>query len=361
MPILLLGLGLALLVFLWAREWFGFAGGILSLALFCFDPNFVAHSGLVTTDVGEALFMFGAIYFLWRICRRVEAASVGLFLLFFALAFVTKFSAVLLLPIFWLVALGRMLFPDPLFDGATGKDEAGLFDFQTDFFHGPVCRRPADNLRCDLGVLFLPIFRRPKTGKGGEGRGANPEGEPVGTVESRIPYRELGYFPIEAAVRGSAATERLLATAPLGQVRDEDVLKIMDKVPLGLDGKLILFAQKYRLLPEAYIFGFAHAEMKSYMRGIIPARQLFQHRIPELFFLRLPAQNTVSSPVAHHHRAGLQSAAVCPKAAGRCSFWWCRPACIFWRPQCRISISASAICCPFIRSFMFWPAVWCWS
>ena len=37
LPILLLGLGLALLVFLWAREWFGLGGGILALALFCFD------------------------------------------------------------------------------------------------------------------------------------------------------------------------------------------------------------------------------------------------------------------------------------------------------------------------------------
>ena len=39
MPILLLGLGLAVLVFSWSREWFGLAGGILSLALFCFDPT----------------------------------------------------------------------------------------------------------------------------------------------------------------------------------------------------------------------------------------------------------------------------------------------------------------------------------
>jgi hypothetical protein len=121
LPILLLGLALAVLVFSWSRELFGFAGGVLSLALFCFDPNFIAHSGLVTTDAGETLFMFGAIYFLWRICRRLEAASLVLFLLFFALAFVTKFSAVLLLPIFWLTVPGRMISPEPLPVGAAGK------------------------------------------------------------------------------------------------------------------------------------------------------------------------------------------------------------------------------------------------
>ena len=102
-------------------NWFGFAGGVLSLALFCFDPNFIAHSGLVTTDVGEVLFLFGAVYFLWRTCRRLEAASVVLFLLFFSLAFVTKFSAVLLLPIFWLTVLGRMLSPEPLPIGTVGR------------------------------------------------------------------------------------------------------------------------------------------------------------------------------------------------------------------------------------------------
>src|SRR5262249_30058702 len=56
---LLLGLALGLLVYAWSRALFGPAGGVFSLALFCFDPNFIAHSGLVTTDVGSSLF-FGA-------------------------------------------------------------------------------------------------------------------------------------------------------------------------------------------------------------------------------------------------------------------------------------------------------------
>ena len=111
MMVLLLGVCLASLVFLWSRQMFGLAGGVFSLALFCFDPNFIAHSRLVTTDVGVALFMFGAVYFLWRLCRQITALNSTLFLLFFGLAFVTKFSAVLLIPIFWMTVLGKILSP----------------------------------------------------------------------------------------------------------------------------------------------------------------------------------------------------------------------------------------------------------
>ncbi|MGO9587390.1 MAG: hypothetical protein ACLP2Y_14440 [Limisphaerales bacterium] len=273
MPILGLGLGLALLVFLWAREWFGLAGGILSLALFCFDPNFIAHSGQVTTDVGVSLFLFGAVYFLWRICRRLEVVGVVLFLLFFSLAFVTKFSAVLLLPIFWLTVLGWMLTPEPMLIGAAGRVKL---------------TSPASKLALFAGLFGLALLgtyaaiwasysfrysaaKNPETVAKAEAqilKAGNPASGPSGgAVGSRVPYRELGYFPIEAAVRGSAATEKLLAASPQGQVSNDDILKIMDTVPLGLGGKLILFAQKHRLLPEAFIYGFAHAEMKSHVRG----------------------------------------------------------------------------------------------
>jgi hypothetical protein len=273
MPILLLGLGLAGLVFLWAREWFGFLGGILSLALFCFDPNFIAHSGLVTTDVGISLFMFGTVYFLWRICRRVDATNVVLFLLFFGLAFVTKFSAVLLLPLFWLTVLGRMISPEPLLIGAAGRVKLATFVSKTALFAGLFA---AALLATYVTIWAVYSFRysaaqNPATTAKVEaqilGAGSLASGPAGVAVASRIPYRELGYFPIEAAVRGSAAIKKLLTASPDGVVGNDDILKIMDEVPLGLDGKLILFAQRHRLLPEAFIFGFAHAEMKSHMRG----------------------------------------------------------------------------------------------
>jgi hypothetical protein len=87
-------------------------------------------------------------------------------------------------------------------------------------------------------------------------------------VASLVAYREPGYFPIEAAVRISAATKKLLAASPQGQVSKDDILSAMDEVPLGLGEKLILFAQKHRLLPEAFIYGFARSEMRA---NILPS------------------------------------------------------------------------------------------
>ncbi len=273
LPVLLLGLGLAMLVFLWAREWFGLGGGTVALALFCFDPNFIAHSGQVTTDVGVALFMFGTIYFLWRICRRPNVTCVILFLLFFALAFVTKFSAVLLLPLFWLTVLGRIISPEPLPIGPAGQARlvsrtskaalfAGLFSlallvtyatiWASYSFRYSAAQNPETAARAEAQIL---------------GAGKPAAGQPEGEVESRVPYRKLGYFPIEAAVRGSAAIEKLLTTSPRGVLGNDDILKTMATVPLGLGGNLILFAQRHHVLPEAYIYGFAHAEMKNLVRA----------------------------------------------------------------------------------------------
>jgi hypothetical protein len=273
LPILLLGLMLAGLVFSWSRELFGFAGGVLSLALFCFDPNFIAHSGLVTTDVGETLFMFGVVYFLWRLCRRFETVNVALFLLFFSLAFVTKFSAVLLLPLFWLVVLGRMLLPEPLLIQVAGKERAASRVLKMALFTGL------------FGVALLTTYvtiwatysfrysatQNPEVAAKIEAeilRAMNATSGPDGgTVQSQVPHRALGYLPIESDVRSSAAAKKLLAASPEGLITTDNILMTMDKVPLGLGGKLILFAQRHHLLPEAFIFGFAHAEERANFRG----------------------------------------------------------------------------------------------
>src|ERR1700761_1467749 len=58
----LLALLLALTVFLATREWFGDTAGLIALLLLIFDPNILAHSALVTTDVGVSLFFLASIF-----------------------------------------------------------------------------------------------------------------------------------------------------------------------------------------------------------------------------------------------------------------------------------------------------------
>lgn len=95
----LLGVLLGILLFCWSRELFGFWTATIVLGLYCLEPNILAHFGLMTIDAGVACFIFGTTYFLWRTTRRLNAPNLIGLLAFFALAQVSKFSALVLGPI----------------------------------------------------------------------------------------------------------------------------------------------------------------------------------------------------------------------------------------------------------------------
>lgn len=96
---------LLLLVFAVARARYGTAAGLFALALIALDPTFVAHAGVVHTDVGAAA-GFLATVLAWEAARRRPTpVRVGLAGVALGLALATKFSAVLLVPILLLQSL----------------------------------------------------------------------------------------------------------------------------------------------------------------------------------------------------------------------------------------------------------------
>lgn len=100
LPSVLLSLALAGLVFLWAKQRNGAWAGVLALLLYAFDPNLIAHSSVVTTDLGAALLVFLSVYCLWRFCQRPSRGRLMLTGVVFGLAQASKFSCVFLAPIF---------------------------------------------------------------------------------------------------------------------------------------------------------------------------------------------------------------------------------------------------------------------
>src|SRR4030095_4156027 len=58
MVMIALAATLGIFVFLWARALYGLTAGIVALAVYCFDPNILAHSSIVHTDVPFALCFF---------------------------------------------------------------------------------------------------------------------------------------------------------------------------------------------------------------------------------------------------------------------------------------------------------------
>ena len=109
----LLGIVLGVLLFCWARELFGFWTASAALALYCVEPNILANASLVTTDFGVVCFIFGAVYFLWRLGRKITIGNLAGLVVFFALAQVSKFSAILLGPIVLLLLIAQVLWGGP--------------------------------------------------------------------------------------------------------------------------------------------------------------------------------------------------------------------------------------------------------
>jgi tetratricopeptide (TPR) repeat protein len=99
----LLALALSLLIFFAAREWFGTPAALIALALAVFDPNLLAHSALVTTDVGVSLFILAGIYAFYRYVKQPSLLRLLLTGIAAGLLLATKHSGILLAPMLLLL------------------------------------------------------------------------------------------------------------------------------------------------------------------------------------------------------------------------------------------------------------------
>jgi hypothetical protein len=94
----LLAIGLSLVVFFAAREWFGPVAGLVALVLVAFDPNVLGHSALVTTDIGVSLFFLASIYAFYRYVRQPSLPRLLVAGVVSGLLLATKHSGILLAP-----------------------------------------------------------------------------------------------------------------------------------------------------------------------------------------------------------------------------------------------------------------------
>jgi hypothetical protein len=106
---------LAWLVYRWARALYGPAAGLLALTLYVFEPNILAHAGLVTTDLYATWMTALAVWSFWRLLNhegpgvwRVATVSA----IVFAVAQLAKYTSAHLAPILILIAGGHAA-PEP--------------------------------------------------------------------------------------------------------------------------------------------------------------------------------------------------------------------------------------------------------
>lgn len=70
LPVILLTLLFGLVVFAFARDLAGPAGGLVALILYAFSPDVIAHGSLATLDVAAAGFLVTSLWLTWRARRR---------------------------------------------------------------------------------------------------------------------------------------------------------------------------------------------------------------------------------------------------------------------------------------------------
>ena len=95
----LLSVALSLVIFLAARESFGDWAGIFALAMAAFDPNVLAHSALVTTDIGVSLFFLASTWCFYRYVKHPTAKRLVVTGVVVGLLLATKHSGIMLAPI----------------------------------------------------------------------------------------------------------------------------------------------------------------------------------------------------------------------------------------------------------------------
>jgi hypothetical protein len=104
LPILLLGALFGYFVFVWAHELFGNVGGVAALALYAFCPNILAHSSLATSDISVAFFFYLTLWRYWKYLKKQTRKNLVLTGVMAGLAFLSKFSAILIFPTLLLIA-----------------------------------------------------------------------------------------------------------------------------------------------------------------------------------------------------------------------------------------------------------------
>jgi hypothetical protein len=163
LPIVFLSLLLGFTVFRWARELYGIEAGLLSLLLYTFSPNILAHSRLATIDLGSACFIFLACYRLWKFGSSPSVKNLFLAGLTLGLALLSKFTAFSILPIYLLFPFTQMFLKEPA--GAKSADISSKAHLRTGFFRRGGLWMAYSGLIVGISLLIIaaayPSFLKP--------------------------------------------------------------------------------------------------------------------------------------------------------------------------------------------------------
>lgn len=89
----------AFVIFLWSKKLYSFLPTLLPLLLYTWDPNIIAHSQLVTTDIYAVGMMTVSIFVLWRFSDNRDWKHAFLLATVLGLSQLAKYTSIFLYPI----------------------------------------------------------------------------------------------------------------------------------------------------------------------------------------------------------------------------------------------------------------------
>jgi 4-amino-4-deoxy-L-arabinose transferase-like glycosyltransferase len=261
----LFAVALGAIIWMWARRLFGPAGGMLSLTAYVLNPTVLANGALMTSDMASAFFFLLSLYCLWRLFEAMSPQRVALGGLAMGALFVTKNSAVIMIPVALVLAIARVIDRRPIELGPSRV----LVTWQQ---------------RC-VAVLAVTVAHVAITtliiwACYGFRFGVSP---PAAKDSAQFPWefvlneqdavRVLDQLKLETGQRehavelveaqgGAAKTSPSVAAAVLQEIRTtvltssqrEEFDRLMAR---SLPMRAAAFAVRHHLFPEAYIYGYA--------------------------------------------------------------------------------------------------------
>jgi len=103
--IIIFGCLLGWLIYLWAEDIYGYKGALFALFLYVFNPNILAHSSLITIDIGASCMIFLSIYCFWKYLINRNRNTIILAGIALGLAQLAKFTSLLLYAIFFAIII----------------------------------------------------------------------------------------------------------------------------------------------------------------------------------------------------------------------------------------------------------------
>jgi hypothetical protein len=219
--IALFGVATGALVFLWARRLHGDRAALLAAFLFAFCPTMLANGALITSDMTATCMFLAAVTAFWAMAHRLTAARCVVFGLVLGLLCVAKFSAPLIAPMCAILFAVRVAGRDAL--------EAGW----------PFPRMIAGRMRIAVSLIGATVAACALA---------------VGVIWASYGFKYPMFRHFEP--------NRVRSLVGWDVLEDQG----------GPLVPILRFARAHQVLPESYIYGFAHTYRfsryrKAYLNG----------------------------------------------------------------------------------------------